>query len=66
MPKPRSDVEIKSSFYLLLLSSIWWDVCWVNEFVGSWVWIRKQPNQKDPHPATYKFIDPTDIPPNSA
>ena len=24
------------------------------------------PNRKDPHPATYKFIDPTDIPPNLA
>jgi len=24
------------------------------------------PNRKDPHPATYKFNDPIDIPPNSA
>ena len=24
------------------------------------------PNRKDPHPATYKFNDPTDIPPNVA
>ena len=39
MPKPRGYVEISSSFYVLLLSKIWWDVCWVNEFVGSWVWI---------------------------
>ena len=28
-----------SSFYVFLLSYIWWDVYWVNEFVGSWVWI---------------------------
>ena len=38
MPKPRGDVEF-SSFYVLLLSKIWWDVYWVNEFVRSWVWI---------------------------
>jgi len=30
MPKPRGDVEI-SSFYVILLSQIWWDVYWVNE-----------------------------------
>jgi len=24
------------------------------------------PNRKDPHPATYKFTDPTDIQPNLA
>ena len=36
--KPRGNVEILS-FYVLLLSYIWWDVYWVNEFVGSWVWI---------------------------
>ena len=39
MPKLCSDVEISSSFHLLLFSSVWWDVCYVNEFVGSWVWI---------------------------
>jgi len=39
MSKPRGDVEISSSFYVLLLSCIWWDVYWVNEFVGSWVCI---------------------------
>ena len=38
MPKPRGDVEI-SSFYVLCYTKIWWDVYWVNEFVGSWVWI---------------------------
>jgi len=39
MPKPRSDVEISSSLYVFLLSLIWWDVYWVNEFVCSWLWI---------------------------
>jgi len=39
MLKPRGDVEILSSFYVILLGYVWWDVCWVNEFVGSWVWI---------------------------
>jgi len=39
MPKPRGDVEISSSFDVLLLSYFWWDVYCVNEFVGSWVWI---------------------------
>ena len=38
MSKPRGDVEI-SSIYVLLLSYMWWDVYWVNEFVVSWVWI---------------------------
>ena len=39
MPKLRGDVKILSPFYVLLLSQIWWDVYWVSEFVGSWVWI---------------------------
>ena len=39
MPKLRGDVEISSSFYVLLLSYVWWDVYWVSEFVGSRVWI---------------------------
>jgi len=34
MPKPRGDVEISSSFYVLFLSQVWWDVYCVNEFVG--------------------------------
>jgi len=38
-PKPRGDVEISSSFYVLLLSYVWMDVYCVNEFLGSWVWI---------------------------
>ena len=39
MPKPRGDVEISSSFYVILLIYIWRDVYWINEFVGRWVWI---------------------------
>ena len=39
MSKPRGDDEISLSFYMLLFSLIWWDIYWVNEFVGSWVWI---------------------------
>ena len=37
MPKPHGDVEISSSFCVLLLKLNWWDVY---GFVGSWVWIR--------------------------
>jgi len=39
MPKPRGDVEITSSFSCAFVKLNWWDVFWVNEFVGSWVWI---------------------------
>ena len=39
MPKPRGDVEISSSFYVLFFKLNWWDVYWVNEFVCSWLWI---------------------------
>ena len=39
MPKPRGDIKISPSFYVLLLSLLWWDVCCVNEFVANWVWI---------------------------
>jgi len=75
MPTPRGDVEISSSFYVLLLSQIWWDVYWVNEFVGAYKIPHLQsqflpnstPTQLERSTPSYlQFIDPIDIPPNSA
>ena len=44
MPKPRGDVEIWWCWDLITILRAfvklnWWDVYWVNEFVGGWVWI---------------------------
>jgi len=38
MPKPRGDVEIIIILRAYVKLNLW-DVYWVNEFVGSWVWI---------------------------
>jgi len=39
MPEPRGNVATSSWLYVLLLSLIWWNIYWINEFVCSWVWI---------------------------